>query len=279
MHGLRRTAQAKGRGLLRVLFVWLGDMPTEKGGSLLLAAAPRRITHMSARVTRIGTAALESVAALRPTSLDSERAFALALYRLLARGAPVRREQLAAALNRPASEVWETLKTWPSFIQWDDEQRVVGFGGLTLDPTQHRLVVNGVPLYGWCAWDTLFIPEILGADADVESSCPETGTAISLTVSLRGIDRAEPGGVVLSFPEDPNLEAMIEDVRAAFCRQVHFLSSRRAAAAWTERNEGTTLLTLEEAFALGVRKNQLQFGDLLPVHRSTRGSYRSVAGR
>jgi hypothetical protein len=32
----------------------------------------------------------------------------------------------------------------------------------------------GVTLYAWCAWDTLFIPELLGRTARVESSCLET---------------------------------------------------------------------------------------------------------
>ena len=146
---------------------------------------------------------LQNVVALRPVDDEFERQFALSIYRLLARGAPVRREHLAAALNQRSSEVWGMLSTWPSLIQWDDNRRVVGFAGLTLEPTRHRLITDGVTLFAWCAWDTLFIPKILGVTANVESTCPETGRAISLTVSASGIAHAEPSGVVMSLPPPP----------------------------------------------------------------------------
>ena len=205
---------------------------------------------------------LQNVVALRPVDDEFERQFALSIYRLLARGAPVRREHLAAALNQRSSEVWGMLSTWPSLIQWDDNRRVVGFAGLTLEPTRHRLITDGVTLFAWCAWDTLFIPRILGVTANVESTCPETGRAISLTVSASGVTHAEPSGVVLSFPHT-TLAAMKENVRANFCQQVFFFSSIEDGTAWTSRRPGTIVLNLEEAFELGVRKNALQFGALL----------------
>ena len=205
---------------------------------------------------------LQNVVALRPVDDEFERQFALSIYRLLARGAPVRREHLAAALNQRSSEVWGMLSTWPSLIQWDDNRRVVGFAGLTLEPTRHRLITDGVTLFAWCAWDTLFIPKILGVTANVESTCPETGRAISLTVSESGVTHAEPSGVVLSFPHT-TLAAMKENVRANFCQQVFFFSSIEDGTAWTSRKPGTIVLNLEEAFELGVRKNALPFGALL----------------
>ncbi len=205
---------------------------------------------------------LQNVVALRPVDDEFERQFALSIYRLLARGEPVRREQLAAALNRRSSEIWETLSTWRLLIQWDDNRRVVGFAGLTLEPTRHRLITDGVALFAWCAWDSLFIPRILGVTANVESTCPETGRAISLTVSASGVTQAEPSGVVMSFPST-TLAAMKENVRASFCQQVFFFSSIEDGTAWTSRKPGTIVLNLEEAFELGVRKNALQFGALL----------------
>ncbi len=205
---------------------------------------------------------LQNIVALRPADDEFERRFALSLYRLIARGEPVRREHLAAALNRRSSEVWEILSSWPSLIQWDDKRRVVGFAGLTLEPTRHRLIADGVTLFAWCAWDTLFTPRILGVTADIESTCPETGRVISLTVSTSGITHAEPSGVVMSLPHTP-LAAMNENVRANFCQHVFFFSSMEDGTAWTSRQPETIVLSLEEAFELGVRKNALQFGTLL----------------
>ncbi len=224
-------------------------------------------THATTDRRAITDEMLQNVVALRPVDGEFERQFALSIYRLLARGEPVRREQLAAALNRRSSEVWETLSSWPSLIQWDDKRRVVGFAGLTLEPTRHQLTMNGVTLFAWCAWDTLFIPKILGVTANVESTCPETGRVISLTVSASGITHAEPSGVVMSLPHTP-LAAMNENVRANFCRHVFFFSSMEDGTAWTSRQPETIVLSLEEAFEFGVRKNALQFGALLDDSRT-----------
>ena len=210
---------------------------------------------------------LQNVVALRPVGGEFERQFALSIYRLLAQGEPVRREQLAAALNRRSSEVWGTLSTWPSLIEWNDNRRVVGFAGLTLEPTRHQITINGVTLFAWCAWDTLFIPKILGVTANIESTCPETGRAISLTVSASGVTHTEPSGVVMSFPHT-TLAAMNENLRANFCQHVFFFSSIEDGTAWTSREPGTIVLSLEEAFELGVRKNALQFGALLDDSRT-----------
>jgi alkylmercury lyase len=219
-------------------------------------------TDIADQRREIKNGVLQSVVALRPIENEAEQVFALALYQLLAKGKPVRREELAAILNRPSSEVWGTLSNWPSLIEWDDNRRVMGFAGLTLEPTRHRLITDGVTLFAWCAWDTLFIPTILGVTANVESTCPETGRAISLTVSASGVTHAEPSGVVMSFPHT-TLAAMNENVRANFCQHVFFFSSIEDGTAWTNRTPGTIVLNLEEAFELGVRKNALQFGALL----------------
>ena len=59
--------------------------------------------------------------------------------------------------------------------------------------------VDDQTLYTWCAWDSLFIPEILGHTARVESACPVTQARISLTVGPQRIIEAEPSGVVISM--------------------------------------------------------------------------------
>jgi hypothetical protein len=45
----------------------------------------------------------------------------------------------------------------------DDAGHIVGFWGLsTTELGPHRLRgVDGVELSAWCAWDTLFLPELL----------------------------------------------------------------------------------------------------------------------
>lgn len=211
---------------------------------------------------------LDRIVGLRPNTGRYARQFALQLYRLLARGTPVRVEELAETLNRRSFQMRRTIDSWPSLVQQDEQKRVVGFGGLTLERTKHRFSIEGRSLYTWCAWDSLFIPEILGKTAHVQSECPVTGRPISVTVRPNVISQCDPTETVVSFllPDAVDLE---QDVRGSFCEYVHFFASRDAGDEWTRRNEGTFLLTVSEAFELGRRKNGSQFGDMLKASPSS----------
>ena len=76
---------------------------------------------------------------------------------------------------------------------------MLGFGGLAAAPLSHKFELDGRTLWTWCAWDSLFIPQILGENAEVTSSDPRTGAAIQLTVTPDGIQSHVPESAVVSF--------------------------------------------------------------------------------
>lgn len=111
------------------------------------------------------------------------------LYHLLAKGAPVARQALADRLPIPVNVVARILDAWPGVFS-DAQGGVVGYWGLALPAaysSPHRLTIDGQVLSAWCAWDTLFLPELLGRTAHIESTGP-TGINVRLTVSR---DRVE----------------------------------------------------------------------------------------
>jgi alkylmercury lyase len=129
-----------------------------------------------------------------------------------------------------------------------------------LSPT-HRLEVDGRELFAWCAWDTLFLPGVLGATARVRSRCPTTGETISLVVSPeRVVETSHPDAVVSFLLPDRDFDA---DVIQSFCHFVHLFASPEAGHAWTAEHPGTFLLSLEEAFELGRLVNALNFPSAL----------------
>ena len=77
--------------------------------------------------------------------------------------------------------------------------------GLTLQRTKHHLTIRGRDFYAWCAWDTLFLPELLGEPVAIESSCPVAGTSILLRVSPEGIEFIDPPGAMVTFVTPPDL--------------------------------------------------------------------------
>lgn len=187
----------------------------------------------------------------------------LGLYRQIATGDPVTIESLDATLGIDGVAVKEVIELVdPSRVQYDEAGRIIAFAGLSQAPTGHRFIFGEHELFTWCAFDTLFLPQLLGGTARVSSSCPVTDTEIRFTVTEDGLEDTQPNGAVMSFVM-PDVEKCCADLRGAFCNHVNFLASRQAGAVWQERNTDAAIITLDDAFALGRIKNRSDFRDVL----------------
>jgi alkylmercury lyase len=180
---------------------------------------------MSARPDMPSLEALaESLAGTFPGSDDGP--LARALLRELTEGEPVWPAALAAAAGRDEHDVTAALAIWPN-VRRDEQGRVEAFGGLSLRPTKHRFEVGGRRVYTWCAWDTLFLPALLDDHAQVQSTCPMTGTEMRLTVAPERVLATHPEDIRVSFPA-PGLTST-EDIVESFCCHVHFLAGADTA--------------------------------------------------
>jgi len=200
----------------------------------------------------------EQLAAAMPKLEPTEQEIAVNLLRLLADGQPVSTSRLAATLGLPEAQLGGTLAGWPG-VFYDDEERVIGVWGLTVrEMGSHRLEVAGRELWAWCAWDTLFLPELLGQTARVTSKCPTTGQDIALTVGPGGISELRPVDAMVSFllPQTPFDANIIQ----SFCHFVHFFASAQAGQAWTAQHPETFLIPVNDAHKLGRVTNRATFG-------------------
>lgn len=188
----------------------------------------------------------DSLASTFPCCDDAP--LALALLDELAKGEPVSVSHLARAVERGQADLAATLDRWPN-VHYDQLGRVVAFAGLSVAPSEHRFEVAGRQLYTWCAWDTLFLPSLLGREARVESSCPVTGTEVRLTVGPDGVQVAEPSALQVSFPAPASTDT--SHIIASFCCHVHFLAGQDAAAKWLDENQDGLTLSLDDAVELG----------------------------
>ncbi len=137
----------------------------------------------------------------------------------------------------------------------DDGGNVVGLMGLSLNDHPHDFEVDGQDLHTWCAWDTLFLPALLGQTAHVVSKDPATGQEVRLKVTPDGVERAQPEDVLVSVvipDEEIGSSGNAEQIQAVFCNFIHFFTTADAAAAWfSERDMPVSFLTLDEAVKLG----------------------------
>ncbi len=208
-----------------------------------------------------------------PSFSAEERQLGAEVYRQLRAAEPIPLERLAQAMGWSTEKVKQILD---KCAPYDEQGRVDSFWGLTLNPTRHRLQVEGRTLYSYCAWDTLFVPALLGGGgvALIESECPQTGAAIRLTVRPEGISNVDPAEAVVSFLT-PDLSEVMESFEkaecvderkrmrdtaiASFCHYIFFFESAEAAARWSQEHPETFVLSLERAFELGKKTNALVF--------------------
>jgi alkylmercury lyase len=193
-----------------------------------------------------------------------EQRLSLELYRLLAEGQPVPRMVLAERLGVSFEAVNRILDGWPGVFS-DTEQRIVGYWGLSI-PTAygspHTLKMNGQMLSAWCAWDTLFLPQLVGHTAEIESVGPAGNGIVRLTVTPERLDRVEPVGVQMSILL-PDAQEMQKDVVTSFCHFVHFFPTRQTAESWIAKHAGTFMLSIHEAHVLARLKNEAQYHEAL----------------
>jgi len=211
----------------------------------------------SERLERLADRLIAAIPKLHP----GEQTVAVALIRMLAKGEPLSEQALATARGVPESRIRETVGSWPGVFR-DDDQRIIGFMGLSaVEFGDHRIEVDGRTLTAWCAWDTLFLPQLLGETIQVTSRCPTTGQRISLTVSNDGPSQVRPADAVLSFLA-PRRQFDADVVRS-FCHFVHFFASEHAAEEWIAQNPDTFTLSIDDGYRLGQLTNEAAFGTAL----------------
>ena len=216
-----------------------------------------------------------TLAAFPPLSAEAQR-LGLALYHALTTTGPVRREELAAAVDVATREVIAILDQ-PGMrcqVQYDDDKHIVGFAGLSTAPTPHRVTLNGHRRFTWCAWDALFIPDLVGESrALVESVCPATDKSIRLTVA-GGRVSASGRYPVMSFvlPDVDGCAASTERSIACFCDDIRFLSSYEVGVEWIAHRAGMFLLSLPDAFTLGGQYTAARFPDATIARRNSTGA-------
>src|SRR6266567_1452457 len=192
-----------------------------------------------------------------------EQRLSLELYRLLSEGQPVGPAVLAERLQASAEVVDRILDGWPGVFS-DSERRIVGYWGLSIAAafkSPHQLTIDGQKLSAWCAWDTLFLPELLGKPAEVKSRSPGDD-AVKLIVTPTGVDRVDPEDAQVSFLM-PDPAKVVTDIVSTFCHFVPFFPSRPAGEAWVAQHPGTFILSVAEAYGVARSKNQAQYGEAI----------------
>ena len=183
--------------------------------------------------------------------------------RTLAHGKPVTKAemvQISKELEIPFEQADEFLR---GVTERDSDDDIIGLIGLSLNQDwAHRFDVNGISLRTWCAWDTLFLTQIIGEETMVESESPQSGTTVRIRLNKNGVEGSVPESAVITIVNiDPDVHdvSSMEAIWGNFCHQVYFFPSRDEADEWASEKNNIEVLAVDEAFELG----RLAFSRLL----------------
>ncbi|MCI0897639.1 MAG: hypothetical protein J4O11_05025 [Chloroflexi bacterium] len=201
-------------------------------------------------------------AGIPPRFGDENSRLLIKMWRILGQGRPVTQEMTVTA----AKEVGMSSKAAGEFLRQiterDSDDNIIGLLGLSLNQEwAHRLTINGAAFRTWCAWDTLFLPAMLGETVQIESESPVSGTTIRLAVTPDEVESSSPEGAVVSIATiDPKIHDMstVEAIWGNFCHQVFFFPSLEEASEWAEGKTNIAILPVRDAYELG----RLAFADL-----------------
>jgi alkylmercury lyase len=142
-------------------------------------------------------------------------------FRSLQDGQPVPIDAVAEDAGLSIADTHEAVRLVASVgmaqVQTD---AIIGMDGLTTHPTPHRMRLNGVDLWTWCAYDIVGIGAALRADVVGETTCGMCGRSIDLFVN-RG--EPEPMRVIGWMPTESCANVMAEFCPSAllFCSPSH----------------------------------------------------------
>jgi len=214
---------------------------------------------------KIDVDAEQLIAALElPKLSQAEQNMALAIYRLLAQtGKPVDLPQLADYLQWVLKDVQNIMADWQG-IQTNEDRQIIAFMGLTTQKTAHSFQVNDHTLYTWCAWDSLFIPQLLAMPARIRSISPTDGTPIEIDIEGYEVDNLSSQQIHVSF-KMPGHQYSSAEIVQQFCCNIHFFTDESSANGWLKEHPGTGLMTLQAALELGKAFNESRFPNSYPA--------------
>ncbi len=188
-----------------------------------------------------------------------EQMLTIFLYRRLGTGNAPLLKDLAHETGFPEERVRSFLESWSTVTDIDATNRIVGFRGLSLRPTDHLLEISGQTLFTWCAWDLLFLPMILHPNntAFGKTHCPVTNTEIYVTVGPTSVASIHPETAFLTFP----VPSTNQHIRESFCCHTHFLASKDAAYEWLKDHPFASFLSISEAYDIGIEMHKTLFSN------------------
>ena len=204
---------------------------------------------------------VEQLEKLLPKLNKQERQISKVLYQKLALGESVAIETIANILQKPIQDIQDHLKQM-RYVEYNTVNEVSAYRGVTLNETKHSVFHNNFRAYTWCAFDTLFLADLLNKPASISSTCPTCNKAIACEINNRDLVGSDDRDTVMSFII-PNKVEYFEDLQKSFCCKVHFFCNEQCGREWKNRTSEIDFFDLAESLVIAQERNRLFLEEFL----------------
>ena len=165
--------------------------------------------------------------------LVNHRALQAAAFALLFENpAPVMESEIArrAGLSLDTTSASLAEIDEMGMLRRDDQRRIIGIAGMSIDPTQHEIHIDGTIRWTWCALDAVGIIGSLGRGGTFTTTVPGTNQRMLVDFNKEG----ETTSSAVVFIADGFADGcVVED----WCPTVNLFPDGGAAKAWSEAND------------------------------------------
>jgi alkylmercury lyase len=124
----------------------------------------------------------------------------VAMWKEIAKGRPVTHPVMGEIIRKLGISRDEALEFLTRMAERDENYDIIGILGLSQAKNWlHHFSINGVELRTWCAWDTLFLAQILKQTVRVVSESPVSKKKITLVVDAQKVKEYCPEGATVSI--------------------------------------------------------------------------------
>ena len=168
----------------------------------------------------------------------------LKVHKELLNGNPISKKEYYSMIDLPTEKADFLLE---KLGELDKQDNIVAFSGLSLTPTNHRLIVNGRTFYTWCVVDAILFTDWLNISSQVLSHDPVDNAPIELQMKGDHLLSSKPYPLYISWVD--NMNAC--DIRGSLCNHVSFFASEATANQWLKENPNGKVLTIDDFFESG----------------------------
>lgn len=171
-----------------------------------------------------------------------------AVFPLLAKGRPVSPVELAEVSGYKLNDVEEALRLGRT--ERDEQGRVSELFGVMLDPTLHRIEVDGIALFSCCPLVAHTVPGLIKKRVSLETVDPVSRKIVRLSIGRDGVESVDPSAAVATLVRT-ELNGVLNNVTANFCTHIFHFISQGSAEEFVRDNAKRYIVELDEFHEVG----------------------------